>query len=181
MTRTLLAVTAVIALAASAQAGFLSFDCTFPDDPLTEHHDWTFVNDQPVPELTLAEAIPAIGPDQVIMSGETNVDPTFHVVKDILNNTGITWTGYTLTLTGPGATFGPTASSSHFGDITVSSNEIVFSQPLSVPHGDTVSLEFDINVATVGLFEFTLTQNPIPEPATLALLSLGGIFLRRRR
>jgi hypothetical protein len=44
-----------------------------------------------------------------------------------------------------------------------------------------VTLQFDISIPDGVPFTFTLTQNPIPEPATAALLGLGALLLLARR
>jgi hypothetical protein len=176
--RGLIAVLCVAGLALPASAGILTFDCTFPDDPDGVYHDWTFTD-----ELVLDEALPAVAPDQVVMSGETDSDPTFHVVKTVENNSGLTWQSYWLTLTGD-VTFVAPASSDKFQNTSVAAQQIIFWVPDPVLQGETVTLEFDINVPSEGLFEFTLTQLPdtdVPEPATLSLLALGGLAALRRR
>ena len=181
MLRPALAVAALLVLCASAHAGFVadSFWCDFPDDPDQLDHEWTF--DYATEELTLSEAIPAMGLDSVIMSAETDTDPTFHVVKDVENNTGVTWTGYILTLYGEDVSFQEPAGSTRFNTVIVAPNMIEFYAPSPVPDGQSVVLDFYINVATTGLWEFTITQNPIPEPATLGLLAMGGLAMLRRR
>jgi hypothetical protein len=172
-------VAAVTIFCGIAHAGVVDFQCTFPQDPQQSYHIWAF-DDQNL-ELTLTEAINGAGADQVIMSGGADGDPTFHVIKEVENQTGVTWTGYELHLSGAGVSFVPPAGSSHFLTSNVTANLIEYFSPNPVPNGDTVVLDFYINLSESGLFSFTLTQIPIPEPATLGLLALGGLLLRRRR
>ena len=172
-------VAAVTIFCGIAQAGVTDFQCTFPNDPQEIYHTWTF--DYQDLELTLAEAINGGGADHLMGSGEADGDPTIHVVKSVENQTGVPWTGYELHLSGAGVSFVPPTVSSHFLTSNLTANLIEYFSPNPVPNGDTVVLDFYINVAEAGLFSFTLTQIPIPEPATLGLLALGGLLLRRRR
>ena len=169
---------AVLALCSVAQARIANFQCTFPNDLQQVNHTWVF--DEQNVELSLAEVIEAVGSDPLLLSGDTDGDQTLHVVKAVENQTGVTWTGYELHLSGAGVSFVAPVGSSHFLTWNVTANLIEYFSPNPVPHGDTVVLDFYINVQESGLFSFTLTQAPIPEPATLGLLALGGLLLRRR-
>lgn len=165
------------------KAGFVTFDCNFPDDPQELYHEWAF--DFTEKELTLGENISQLGDDDVIMSGETTVDPIFHVVKTVINSSDYAWDSYELTLAisennGGAGGFVNSPQSSVFTSASLTSTSIVYSGS-SVGIGDSVVLEFDVEVSSTGLFSFCLTQNPIPEPMTVAILGLGGIFLIRRK
>ncbi len=176
----------------AAQAGFVNpadspgaapFTCEFPS-PVNQHN-WTF--DYSGPSLTMNEAIHSASKDLVLMSGETDSDPIFTVVKTIQNTSGIAWTSYILSLSGgTGATF--VAGSASAGGKKLQTVDYIhpaaikFSGANPVKNGELLTLSFDINVPTSGLFNFSLTQEPVPEPATMALLGLGslGLFCRRR-
>lgn len=179
----------VIALFSTVvQAGLVdgSLDCNFPGDPHMYRHEWS-VN-YGLAELTITETFVELGPDVAELSGETDSDlTTFSVIKKITNDTGITWTAYTLTLYDPvsEATFvngSAGAVGSKFQTVAYpDSTTIEFSGDDSVLDGHLLQFQFDILVPTAGTFELTLTQNPIPEPATIALLGLGSLALLRRR
>ena len=167
-----------------AQAGFVQFDCYFPDDPYGYDHNWNY--DFANSELTLTESFTVLPPpagDQVVMSGETDSDPTFTMQKNITNTTGITWTGYDLVLLGNSTFVNGTASSTKFNTHSFSADfkTLHFYAPQSVLNTESVTLQVDINVPTTGLFDFTMAQHAIPEPATIMLIGLGALGMLRRR
>ena len=182
---------AVMLLGNVAQAGFVNpadvpgaaaFSCDFTSDD--NSHDWDF--DYSGPILTLSEVISAAGPDEVLIGGETDSDPIFTVIKTIENDSGVTWTGYTLSLSGSGLpTFVEGTAGAAGGKLSVVDYvhpaAISFSGDNPVYDGETLALQFDVLVPTTGLFDFTLTQHPVPEPATIGLLSLGSLMLYRKR
>jgi hypothetical protein len=58
---------------------------------------------------------------------------------------------------------------------------IEFWAPEIVLPGEAVTLEFGISIPDDGPYSFTLTQTPIPEPATAILLTFGVAFLVYKR
>jgi hypothetical protein len=113
--------------------------------------------------------------------GEADVDPIIHISKQINNNSGFTWTDYHIQISGQGSVYIPgSATSDRFSTIAENGNNIDFFSPLTVPVNDSVTLGFDIQVAS-GIFSFSISQMPTPEPATICLLGLGALTMIRRR
>jgi len=171
----------------AAQAAFVegTFTCTFADDLALVKHAYSF--DCTTSTLRLHEGpVYAMGNDWVTISGVTDSDPVFRINEDVTNDTGFTWTGYELTLPAGGLdTFVNDAytTSDKFSAVSISNYKITFSSG-SVADGSDVTFQFKINVPTTGNFNFDLTQTPIPEPATMGLLLIGGagmLFIHRRR
>jgi hypothetical protein len=108
----------------------------------------------------------------------------FGITATVSNRSGIPWTGYVLSLDPQGdATFVQgTAGSTVFGTTLYPDLwTIEFRAPEPVLPGQTVTLRFDIRIPDDGPYSFTLTQSPIPEPATALLLALGAALLFRRK
>ena len=154
-----------------------NINCEFPD----WLRDSEFNFDYSSFELNLRETLREISLVDVLVSGDLEIDPVFHITKTVENSTENDWMGYRLLLNGEGCIFPDTIISSDvFQKITrPTENEIVFEQPEIVPIGGTVTLEFDIQVSGTGPFEFTLTQEPlfIPEPISILLFGFGGFIL----
>ncbi len=175
----------------NAQAGFINpaddpsaapFTCDFTNSQ--NQHQWQF--DYDMPQLVLSETIHSTSQDPVLMSGETDSDPIFTVIKTITNTSGVDWTGYILTLSGGAMpTFVLGSAGSGGGKLKnvayIDPETIVFYGPNPVKHGEVLTLQFDINIPTAGLFDFTLTQNPVPEPVSIVLFGIGGLGLLCRR
>lgn len=178
----------ILFLSSISFAGFIvdDFWCAFPDDPGQTFHEWDFSYDagrEDPYELTLAENLSTLGIDQVVMSGNTDEDPIYRTIKLVTNESTVAWTSYELTLSAGPVIFTGVPSSDLFSSAVISNGglKITFSGGVVNPT-DEVMLSFKILVPTTGAFSVCLTQNPIPEPATMGLLSLGALaFIRRRK
>ncbi|MHC4509800.1 MAG: hypothetical protein ACYTAO_12705 [Planctomycetota bacterium] len=126
----------------------------------------------------ISQGFSVVEPLLVDITAEAQSD--FGITATISNQSDITWTGYVLSLDSQGeATFVQgTAGSTVFGTTLYPDLwTIEFWAPEPVPPGEAVTLNFDINIPDNGPYSFTLTQNPIPEPATVFFLALGAALL----
>ena len=203
MVALLAAIVVMGTVSGSARGGFITttIDVDLPDKP-GRHHcgppdwahgppPWVFENLLPTrAQLRMTEVFGGEGPFPVMVSGETDEDPIMAISKSVENGTNFDWFGYRIAIEGTGAAFVVgAATSDRFSVLSESPLEIAYyAQDPSeiVAAGETVSLGFDLNIASIGAFSFTLTQEsvPVPEPATLAFFGLGSLGLvamRRRR
>ena len=109
---------------------------------------------------------------------------TFTITTTATNESGFTWTGYIISLDPQGdATFVEgTAGSTKFETVEYPDPWTVeFWAPKAVLPGQVVTLQFEISIPDSVPYTFTLSQQPIPEPTTIAILGLGCLFLLRKR
>ena len=185
----------LVVLSAVAQAGFVadSVQVDLVQDGPGHRPDWAG------PPAFVFELLPDaagngrldieehyLGPDPfpIVVSGQTDADPIMSIIKDVENDSDFTWTGYSITVPDGGdITFVGTPTSDRMTLVSQSAYALEFGAPDAVADGEWVQFSFDVLIPSTGPFTFTLTQEPIPEPATLGLLGLGGavLILRRRR
>jgi hypothetical protein len=159
----------VIFFNSAAQAGLVSF---YSDAVST----WS------PSSAVLTQGISSLAGADIIITAEAK--STFTITTTATNESGFTWTGYILSLDRQGdATFVEgTAGSTKFETVEYPDLWTVeFWAPKEVLPGQVVTLQFDINIPDSGPYTFTLAQNPIPEPMTIAILGLGSLYLLRKR
>ena len=158
----------VLSLSATVQAELVSFEA----DTLS---NWS---------PSGAAFAQAMGSAGAVLTMTAESHSTFTVTSTVTNEEGFTWTGYLLELDPTeAATFvNGSAGSTKFENVSYPDDwTITFQAPQEVAVGQVVTMQFDIFIPDDGTYKFSLTQTPIPEPATFALLGLGSLVLLRRR
>lgn len=121
-------------------------------------------------------------PSELSINSEVNI--TFTITTTVTNQSDIIWTGYVLTLdpTGNAIFVEGTGESTKFEIISYPDSwTIEFWEPQPVLPDEAVTLQFDINISGPAPHTLILSHNPIPEPATAALLGLCALALLARR
>jgi len=147
--------------------------------------DWTKEMLQARLRLTMGTDFGGHGPLTLLVTGETNEDPEMSTGVTFTNASGVTWSGFDITLPDGGEYefVAGTASSDRMTLVSESPYELVFGLPEAIPDGEKVSFEYTVLVPSTGFFVLPTTFEPTPEPATLAFVGIGviGLAVARRR
>ena len=205
--RQILAVLVVVAAAASARASIKFWDCAPDNDGAVQNCAPTLDGNADSGYALRIDETLTSDPGHVLGEFQTDsiTDPTVTFDVNVTNSTGYAWSGYQFNMymdqpftSSPGtAPSGWTTSATSFptGSYTDSQGNpftdmatITFSNVSGsdVAPGDSATFGSAVSFSGFFLYTFELEQiaSPVtasPEPATLALLALGGLALLPRR
>ncbi len=186
-------------LSAGAEATLMEIDCDFKNYEDPGLYNWDF--DYNLQQLTITETVLTLEPDLPILErkyikviGFVDSESVFSVTRTFYNDTGVTWTGFSLErdapLPGGGYFVTGSASSTKLQTITDShpampiSHWIEFSGTPVVPDGESITIQFDFWApphSHDGIFVNYWYYGVIPEPMAISLLALGSLVLLRKR
>ena len=128
-----------------------------------------------------------------VITTDTPVDPILTIANGVENDTGFAWTTCTvcvwmdrpftisdLTLLTPSDWTG-TITQQPVPDGVLYAGTIDLTGGTAVAVGDLLDFKYKITFDGANTYPVGLSMEPLPEPATLALLALGGVGLLARR
>lgn len=112
-------------------------------------------------------------------------DTQININKQVLNSTGFTWTGFTMTLSTAVGNVNVISSSSADFTTTVTNNNtnnVTMTYTAgAVANGDTADFAFQFTIPLSSMWSFTITQTPVPAPGVFGLAGAAGLVALRRR
>lgn len=188
MKRTLLIV-AVLCVCGSSFAGLVpdSWWASWGDTSNLGRNTWAF--EEEALTWNIDEKFDALGSASFSCGGATNEDPDILITKTIENGSDVAWTSFVVEIDPTGGASYVAGSAEVVGDHLNTITEqniggvdvITFEAPDSVLVGETLEISFKINIPANTIFTIDVEQTPVPEPASLSILSLGAVFLARRK
>jgi hypothetical protein len=192
------ALTAAVVLVNICDASVVSMDTGYTWSgwlPDGDAHTYTWDFDYDLQLLTVQETILVLRPNagwSLSIGGRVDSDSVFSVVRTITNQTGVTWTAYQMTAPPPPAGPSDVRATIVYETIEFTKFETVehghplleFSGPPFVMDGESFTMSFDMHArydsSSDGRFSGGYGIYIIPEPATVLLLGLGVLVLRKR-
>jgi len=123
---------------------------------------------------------------------DTTTDPTLVVGNDVNNDTGFTWTGYdvSVSMSNPFSLYNALVTTPSDWTASVTAPALIggqyvgyidYSAGTPIPNGGELDFQYTLQFTGSLSYSFTETVTPVPEPASIGLLTMGVVALLARR